>query len=70
MDAKVEITRMLKDVQESAKEFAALSLSMSSKAFEFASAQLKKAQETLKVQAEKLADKKAEEPKPEPPKSA
>ena len=69
MDAKAEFNKVWKDVQESAKEFAALSLSVSSKAFEFASAQMKKAQETLKVQAEKLSDKKVEEPKTEPPKT-
>jgi hypothetical protein len=55
MDAKTEFTKMLKDVQASAKEFAAMGLSMSSKALEFAGASIKRAQESLKVQAEKLA---------------
>jgi hypothetical protein len=55
MDAKAELNKVWKDVQASAKEFAALSLSMSSKALEFASEHIKKAQESLKVQAEKLA---------------
>ena len=60
MDAKAEFNKVWKDVQESAKEFAALSLSYSSRALEFAGERIKKAQESLKVRAEKLA--------PEPPK--
>jgi hypothetical protein len=54
MDAKAEFTKVLRDVQASAKEFAALSLNASHKALEFAGAHIKKAQERLKVQAEKL----------------
>ena len=64
MDAKAEFNKVWKDVQESAKEFAAYSLSMSSKALELAAERIKKAQESLKVQAEKLApEKDVKEPK-------
>jgi hypothetical protein len=41
MDAKAEITRFLKDVQASAKEFATYGLQMSAKALDTASARLK-----------------------------
>jgi hypothetical protein len=54
MDAKAEITKVLKDVQESAKEFAAFSLAISSKALGRAQAHLKKVETSLKIQADKL----------------
>jgi hypothetical protein len=54
MDAKVEFQKVVKDVTASAREFAALGLSYTSKALEVAGAKLKKAEETLKTQAEKL----------------
>ena len=57
MDPKAEFQKMWKDVAASAREFAALGLSYSSKALEAAGAKIKKAEETLKVQADKLADK-------------
>lgn len=41
MDAKAEITRFLKDVQSSAKEFATYSLQMSTKALDTVSARLR-----------------------------
>jgi hypothetical protein len=57
MDPKAEFQKVWKDVAASAREFAALGLSYSSKALEVAGAKIKKAEETLKVQAVKLADK-------------
>jgi hypothetical protein len=60
MDAKVEFQKVVKDVTESAREFAALGLSYTSKALEVAGAKLKKAEETLKTQAEKLHPEKKE----------
>jgi hypothetical protein len=57
MDPKAEIQKVWKDVAASAREFAALGLSYSSKALEVAGAKIKKAEETLKVQADKLSDK-------------
>lgn len=53
------ITRVLKDVQASAKEFAALGLSASSKALERASAHLKKVEASLKPQPEAAVEKTA-----------
>jgi hypothetical protein len=63
MDAKAEFTKVLKDVQASAKEFAALSLNASHRALEFAGTHIKKAQERLKAEAEKLQPEKKDEPK-------
>jgi len=60
MDAKAEFQKVLKDVAASAREFAALGLSYSSKALELAGAKIKKAEETLKVQAEKLGTEKTD----------
>jgi len=60
MDAKAEFQKMWKDVSDSAREFAALGLSYSSKALEVWGAQIKKAEETLKVQASKLHPEKGE----------
>jgi len=58
MDAKAEFQKMWKDVAASAREFAALGLSYSSKALEVAGARIKKAEETLKEKAEKIAPEK------------
>jgi hypothetical protein len=60
MDPKAEFQKVLKDVAASAREFAALGLSYSSKALEVAGAKLKKAEESLKVQAEKLGTEKTD----------
>lgn len=54
MEIKTEITKLLKDVQASAREFASLGLQTSSKALEAARGQLSKLEENLKRQAEKL----------------
>ena len=54
MDAKVEITKMLKDLQSSAREFAAMGLSVGTKALKFAGANLKSLEENLEKTAEKL----------------
>ena len=70
MDAKAEFKKVWTDVTASAKEFAALGLNYSTKALEFAGAKIKKAEDSLKAQAEKLhpdvkepaKEAKAEEP--------
>lgn len=54
MDAKAEITRLWKDVQESAREFASLGLASSIKALEATGTHLKTLEEKLKGTAEKL----------------
>lgn len=54
MDAKAEITKLWKDVQASAKEFASLGLASGAKALETTSARLKTLEEKLKGTAEKL----------------
>jgi hypothetical protein len=64
MDAKTEITKLWKDVQDSAREFAHYSLQMSSKALDFTAQRLRTLEETLKARAEKLAPEKAAEPTP------
>jgi hypothetical protein len=70
MDAKAEITKLWKDVQASAREFASLGLASGAKALEATGARLKTFEEKLKGTAEKLrkdvpevtVEKKAEEP--------
>jgi hypothetical protein len=54
MDAKMELNKLWKDVQESAKEFASYGLQMSSKALDFTAAQLKTVETMLSKQAQKL----------------
>jgi hypothetical protein len=61
MDAKVEITRVLKDLQASAREFAALGLAAGSKALERTNAHLRTLEENMKKTAERL-NKKDDEP--------
>ena len=67
MDAKAEFQKMWKDVAASAREFAALGLSYSSKALEVAGAKIKKAEETLKAQAGKIAPEKPADTTAAPP---
>jgi hypothetical protein len=66
MDAKAEITRLWKDVQASAREFASLGLASGIKALEATGTRLKKFEDKLKGHAEKL--KKDEPPVAEAPK--
>ncbi len=54
MDTKAEITKMWKDVQASAREFAFHGLEMSTKALEKTSVKLKSLEESLKRTADKL----------------
>lgn len=54
MNAKAEITRLWKDVQASAREFASLGLASGAKALEVTSTRLKTFEEKLKGTAEKL----------------
>jgi hypothetical protein len=54
MDAKMELNKLWKDLQESAKEFASYGLQMGSKALDFTAAQLKTAETLLTKQAQKL----------------
>jgi hypothetical protein len=61
MEFKTEITKVLKDVQASAREFASLGLATGGKALEAARVQLGKLEENLKRQAEKLNKKDGEE---------
>src|SRR5262249_41373490 len=63
MDPKPEFPRLWKDVQDSAREFAHLSLQMSSKALDFTAQQIRTLEQTIKAQAEKLAPEKPAEPK-------
>jgi hypothetical protein len=71
MDAKQEITRILKDVQASAREFAQLGLSTGVRALEYTGGRLKSLEENLKRTAEKLKqnghDAPAAEEKPADP---
>ncbi len=62
MDAKAEFQRVVKDISASAREFASLGLTYTSKALEVAGAKLKRAEETLKTQAEKLHPEKSSNP--------
>ncbi len=62
MDPKTEITKLWKDVQDSAREFAHYSLQMSSKALDFTAQRLRTLEEQLKAKAEKLAPEKPAEP--------
>jgi hypothetical protein len=55
MDAKMELNKLWKDVQASAKEFASYGLQMSSKALDYTAAQLKTVETMLAKQAAKLA---------------
>jgi hypothetical protein len=54
MDTKAEITRLWRDVQASAREFASLGLASSIKALEATSTGIKALEEKLKGTAEKL----------------
>jgi hypothetical protein len=68
MDTKHEITKLWKDVQDSAREFAHYSLQMSSSALSFTAQRLRTLEETLKAKAEKLApEKPAEQAAPPAP---
>lgn len=60
MDAKVEITRVLKDLQASAREFAALGLAAGGKALERTNAHLRSLEENMKKTAERLNKKDGE----------
>ena len=61
MDPKAEITKLWKDVQESAREFAHYSLQNATKALDFTAQRIRSWEETLKAKAEKLAPEKAPE---------
>ena len=54
MEVKTEITRLLKDLSASAREFASLGLATGGKALEAARGHLGRLEENLKRQAEKL----------------
>ncbi len=66
MDAKHELNKRLKDLQASAREFAAMGLSVGTKALQFTGAHLKTLEESLQKTAEKLkVECEAETAKPE-----
>ena len=54
MDAKAELNRVLKDLQASAREFAAMGLAVGTKALQFTGAHLKTFEESLSKTAERL----------------
>jgi hypothetical protein len=60
MDAKANFNKFVKDISESAREFASYSLSYGSKALDFSAQKLKEAEARLKERAEKWAPKKGE----------
>jgi hypothetical protein len=69
---KFDLTRMWKDLQDSAREFASYGLQLSSKAIEAAAGTLSSVKDELAKTAEKLSPKEteaqAEPPKAEEPK--
>jgi len=60
MDPKTEVTKIWKDLQASAKEFAHYSLTLGSKYLDVAATRIKGLEEKVKARAEKLADKAAD----------
>jgi hypothetical protein len=67
MDAKAEITKFLKDVQDSAKEFAHHSLQTTTKVLDVATKRLETLTADLKARAEKLAPTDAPKAENDPP---
>ena len=69
MDAKAELSKVLKDLSASAREFAAYGLTTGQKALSVTGATLKRVEETLKRHADKLAkkDEPAAAPEAAPP---
>ena len=60
-----DINKLLKDFQDSAKEFASTGLQLGSKALDYTATQLKTLQTELEKNAEKLAVAKDESAKPD-----
>lgn len=57
MDARAELNKLWKDLQESAREFASFGLESASRALDFTATTLKRAEDQLRKQAEKFAPK-------------
>jgi hypothetical protein len=60
MATKIELGKFIKDIQDSAKEFASIGLQAGSKALDYTATQLKALEAELKKNAEKLAPPKSE----------
>jgi hypothetical protein len=67
MDPKAELTRIWKDMQMSAREFACYGLHMSSKALDYTATTLRTLESEFKKTAERIAPKPESAPAPEAP---